>query len=120
MKMSMEDIYPEGSQVCALCGKTNKAGEYFWFRPGLSIGKLCDACKRLEEKAAKAKQRALYVSGEEVPQYTDEITCPYCGHEESDSWEHGDEDDSFECGNCGRIFSYVRHTKVTYCTHRLE
>lgn len=46
--------------------------------------------------------------------YEDEITCPYCGDEHSDSWEMADDDSHYECGTCGGIFSYQRDVEVTY------
>lgn len=46
--------------------------------------------------------------------FTDEIVCPYCGYEVSDSWECPDEDDEMYCDNCGKEFSYVRNIEVIY------
>ena len=45
----------------------------------------------------------------------EEIVCPYCGYEHSDSFEAEDEDDDFECSRCGRVFSvYREYHDVTY------
>ena len=52
-------------------------------------------------------------------EYTDECVCPYCGHEQSDSWEIGtgsEEDGETYCGSCGKDFAYSRHIRVTYST----
>ena len=47
---------------------------------------------------------------------TNEVTCPYCDLEFSDSWKMSDEDD-YECG-CGKTFSYAREVSVTYTSYR--
>jgi len=51
---------------------------------------------------------------------TDEIVCPYCGHEKSDSWEMADQEDSYECGDCGETFSYVRNISVSYTSQKKQ
>lgn len=51
--------------------------------------------------------------------YTDELVCPYCGHEHRDSWEASDDDGSFWCGECDAEFSYTRHISVSYSTSKL-
>ena len=54
-----------------------------------------------------------------------EITCPYCGWENTDSWESGlDNDgdgDEFECGNddCCKKFRATKNIIVSYNTHGL-
>ena len=53
-------------------------------------------------------------------EYTDEIVCPYCGREESDSWEYSDDDGQAACGYCGAEFLYERHTSVHYSTERAD
>lgn len=53
----------------------------------------------------------------------DEITCPYCGNEETDSWEcdFGDEGDyDHICGECGNTFLYNRSVEVSYSSWRKE
>ena len=54
--------------------------------------------------------------------YTDEIVCPYCGHEFLDSWEydfdHGDIE--LDCYECGNKFTAYRDVDVTYCTTKME
>jgi hypothetical protein len=48
--------------------------------------------------------------------YTDEIVCPYCGYEFSDSWEIGADSGEEECYECGEKFEFYRHIEVSYCT----
>ena len=52
--------------------------------------------------------------------FTNEIVCPYCGHEISDSWECPDADDELYCDNCGKEFSYIRNIEVTYSSYKLD
>ena len=55
-------------------------------------------------------------------EYTDEIVCPYCGHEFSDSWEslYGIEEAELECWECERPFKAYREVEVTYTTYKIE
>lgn len=48
--------------------------------------------------------------------FTREVVCPYCGKEQSDSWELGDDGD-MDCGYCEREFSYTRDVEVTYSSY---
>ena len=45
----------------------------------------------------------------------DEIKCPYCGIEKSDSWECSD-DGSEICDTCGSEYEYERIVDVSYTT----
>lgn len=45
----------------------------------------------------------------------DEIKCPYCGKEQSDSWEYSD-DGSEICDSCGTEYEYERIVDVSYTT----
>ena len=48
------------------------------------------------------------------------ITCPHCGSEDSDSWEASDSDDESHCETCGSVFSYARNMEVTYSSSIIE
>lgn len=48
--------------------------------------------------------------------YTDEICCPFCGYEHSDSWELRSDDGDTDCGSCGKTFTYRRNVTVDYVT----
>ena len=59
-----------------------------------------------------------------VTEYTKNIVCPYCGHEDHDSWEvdfgggmEGEE--KLECGTCGKEFIASKECSITYSTRRL-
>lgn len=58
-------------------------------------------------------------------EYTKNITCPYCGDENIDSWEVGE--DIYEgslgkqiCGNCDKEFIVRRDCDVTYVSEKIE
>jgi transcription elongation factor Elf1 len=57
-------------------------------------------------------------------EHTEEIVCPYCGHEFSDSWylgpSEGEHVGSTNCESCDKEFHYSRHIEVTYCTETVE
>lgn len=46
--------------------------------------------------------------------YENNLICPYCGYENTDSWELPDDDEEYECGRCGAIISYERVITVEY------
>ena len=46
--------------------------------------------------------------------YKGNLTCPYCGYEDGDSWELEDSDKEHECGRCGAIISFGRVVTVEY------
>jgi hypothetical protein len=48
---------------------------------------------------------------------TDELVCPYCGYEHSDSWERSDEGD-FQCFECEKSFVYTSYTSRTFTSHQ--
>lgn len=49
---------------------------------------------------------------------TDEIVCPYCGYEFSDSWEYYDEEDPMTCYGCSKEFYLQIHREISYDTYR--
>lgn len=51
--------------------------------------------------------------------FTDELTCPHCGYEDSDCWELSENDGEICCDSCGEEFYYNRHIEVTYTTRKL-
>ena len=116
----MVRFHPALERTCSDCGRKNNAGEYFGMKGGLSLKYYCPECEKVDKAKRKAEQDALYASGEETPDDTDEITCPWCGYADSDSGEGPDEDDECECGDCGGIFSYVRNYTVTYSSERVS
>lgn len=54
---------------------------------------------------------------------TDNVVCPWCGHEHDCSWEFfddGHESTEAECGECDKPFTASRDVSVTYSTKRKE
>lgn len=54
--------------------------------------------------------------------YTDEIVCPYCGHEHGDSYEYfsrNDESTNIECDECGKHFRATMQMTTDYSTSLL-
>jgi len=52
--------------------------------------------------------------------HTDNIICPYCDWEDTDSWEFGTEDGTHTCGNCEEEFRVSPCVSVTYSTYRMD
>lgn len=52
-------------------------------------------------------------------EYTDEITCPYCGYIYSDSWEQAEEAEH-NCPECDGKFKHQREIEITYSTYKIE
>jgi uncharacterized Zn-finger protein len=52
--------------------------------------------------------------------YTDEVICPYCGYEFSDSWEFNDTQDEqhVECSECSKEFFLYVDMTVNYTTRK--
>ena len=68
------------------------------------VGKICTSCKgsRFETRS------------------TDQLVCPYCGHEDNDSWELGESDDRHQCGACDKFFKYDTQVSRTFFSERVE
>lgn len=53
-------------------------------------------------------------------EYTNEIVCPWCGYEYSDSWEFHEDREDMECPECEKMFNMNRTVTVSYTTERKE
>lgn len=56
-------------------------------------------------------------------EYTNEITCPYCGEEFGDSWEVRDGEEELglqECSYCEKEFYAYRQIEITYSTEKAK
>lgn len=49
-------------------------------------------------------------------EYTDEIVCPHCGYEHTDSWERESNSGDAKCHHCSKDFFYERNISVSYST----
>ena len=53
-------------------------------------------------------------------EYTDEIVCPYCGHEFSDSWEYIKQNEGIiDCQDCRKAFYLKVNQSVDYSTKKV-
>ena len=52
--------------------------------------------------------------------FTNDITCPCCGHKLINSWEASDSSDDEICENCHSKYSYERNLEVTYSSVKVE
>lgn len=55
--------------------------------------------------------------------FTDEIVCPWCGYESTDSNPYGmyqDETDEFCCEGCGKDFKVTCTISVEYSTEKIN
>lgn len=51
----------------------------------------------------------------------DQITCPYCGWVDNDSWEFvSDEEETMECPDCEKTFNVSRQLEVSYITSKIK
>jgi hypothetical protein len=71
------------------------------------------SCKRPKENLIIVKEIKLkYPIDECIAE--DNIKCPYCGCENTDSWEVSDNSGEEICEDCGSTFVWNRDTRVTY------
>ena len=50
---------------------------------------------------------------------TDEVVCPYCGAEMTDSWEYPDSGEEW-CEECDRVFTFFRQVDVHYSSQQVK
>ena len=53
-------------------------------------------------------------------EFTDEIVCPWCGHETGDSFEFQNDYGEETCYECDKEFTYTRYISVEYSTEKKE
>lgn len=57
--------------------------------------------------------------GELASVRAENITCPWCGSEDLDSWERGDDwEDNTTCDECGKPYTWQRNIEISYTTER--
>lgn len=50
---------------------------------------------------------------------TDNLVCPYCGYEHTDSWEIEDDEGERSCDDCQKEFTYQREVTTTYASEKM-
>lgn len=102
--------------VCRTCGVPRaELTETPW---GGKTGWQCAPCARREHEERKTAALAAIVEEDIDTDYTDEPTCPYCGHEagSDDGFEEGDE---LECDVCDGEFTIdTVYQSVSYSTRK--
>lgn len=99
----MRDLFIINNVAYCICSMSGKGGVY----------NTCYA-KRL-----KNQDVFIYNKEPHKQNYTQNITCPYCGTE-IESWEMEDDDDNYICESCGSTFSYSRNVTVEYCSQPVK
>lgn len=94
----------EKHYVCDDCGTRENLCNY-------CEGVLCRVChgKRVNERIKNFKGST---------DFTQEIICPYCGYEPSDSWEM--ESGEYDCEDCEKSYEVERNIEVTYTTSKIN
>lgn len=49
---------------------------------------------------------------------TEEVICPYCGHENSESWEISENDATTYCGNCDKVIGIEQEVVRTFSSYK--
>jgi ribosome modulation factor len=118
----MTYIECEKHNVCRTCGcDRSSLTEPPW---GGRNGWQCKSCATIEHEADK-RDALEKVANKEYDDWDfhgrDEITCPYCEYEFSDSWEcseHSDEDQ--ECPRCDNVFKVTAVHSLSFDCSRIE
>lgn len=107
--------------VCRSCGiprsELNEvpwAGKHGWH---------CQPCAKKEHEEEKQVALAAMPADYDSWDYhgVNEITCPYCAYEFSDSWEAaGDHDETHECPRCDHEFKVTAVHTLTFDCDRIE
>lgn len=72
-----------------------------------------------EIKEYPANVKLISIDREDIDsEYTDDVVCPYCGYEHSDSWEFSDDCCDIQCCFCENTFEMVRNVSVTYSSSK--
>jgi DNA-directed RNA polymerase subunit RPC12/RpoP len=97
---------------CDLCGEKVTKGEGIYAIGGFYHNDTC-----------YIKHQQSFIDsydGEEIDsEYEKEMICPYCGYENTDSFEFIDEGEGVRiCGRCGRDFEFTVNVSITYSTKK--
>jgi len=94
---------------CEFCDDCGTRENLCYYTDGL----LCDQCHK-----KKVKKR-IETFNEDDARNTDEIICPYCGYELSESYEFSDHG-KYNCPDCENEFEYSRYIEVNYSTNKIS
>lgn len=76
--------------------------------------------KEIEE--FRGEYELTNLDGDHDTSYEDDIKCPYCGYEHSDSWDFDvtDKEEEIECHQCEKDFVVSAEYSVTYTSSKKE
>lgn len=111
----------EEHDTCVDCGANrNSLDESVWAN---SDGWQCSPCHDREKAAVKAAALAAMPEEHDPSDYhaLQDITCPYCNKEWSDSWEWADaHEQELECERCDNTFIVTAEVEITYRCERMK
>jgi len=112
----------EKHDVCVKCSKPRAEVKIAWWWNG---GWCCDSCQKIEHEIDKETALAKMPSEENFDEWDyrgkDEITCPYCAYESSDSRESDDaNEEEMDCPRCDNTFIYTAVHSLTFNCSRKE
>ena len=67
-----------------------------------------------EENSLYVRFVDYWIPKDEDTYNNDYLICPYCGYKDCDSFELSDEEDEYECPQCGSILKYHKEISVSY------
>lgn len=111
----------EKHNVCVKCSKPRAEAKTAW---GWEGGWCCGTCQKIAHEIDKEEALAKMPSDEDYDEWDyhdkDEITCPYCAYEFSDSWECADSDaEEKDCPRCDNTFTFTAmHTLTFDCSRK--
>ena len=103
---------------CDKCGMTKEESK----KNNISLvhrteGLICDKCFK---EMVDIRIREF----DEDTDCTDEVVCPYCGYEHSDSWEysmkHDGDETEIECNDCNKKFIANLNVEYSYSTSKTD
>jgi len=105
--IDLGDVFIVNNVAYSLCSASGRNGKHSW---------------GLADKLVKQEHFLNGNDKEDVKEcfMEDEITCPYCGNQNGDSWESADSEDEEVCGNCGSTYSYERVVDVSYTSSPIK
>ena len=90
--------------------------------PFKRYGKFYHSCCRMPKDKIWIVEEFTPKKDEDVYEWCEEreITCPYCGNQNNDSWEAGDGEEEQECANCSSTFSWQKELNITYTSQPVK
>lgn len=105
---TLEKLHDGKSNYSMDFGREEKNGK-FWSRANSYITEITDYPDNIQ---------LISIKRDDIDStYEDEIVCPHCGYNFSDSWEVHD-DCKMECDFCDQSFELIINREVSYSTYK--